>query len=236
MRQESAADVSAEPTADAVPQPAAAAPSPDEPAPGPTPEAAPSGPPVRAELNTSLRVHFDVLPPDAFVLVDGTVIGRAAEFSSRSGRSHTLPGPGAHHVTLRRDGMEDVHLALDADPARPGVTPVRARMNRLAAAETPLHELETYRVREGVALRVQPPSTRVLVDGELKGPASRYSGGGGPFRRGRILELPLGVHRVTLMAPGRRRVDFAVDVTAGASRDHQRVELTLPPLPAGAGG
>ena len=177
-----------------------------------------------ARLDTGTTLTFDVTPPDAFVLVDGTVIGRAAEYGQRRGRSYELPSAGRHRVTLRRDGMRDYHLQVDASGGATSV--VRARMTPLSAREIPFHELEQHRVREAIALRVDPPTARVLVDGEPKGRARQYAGG--RFRRGGWLELPLGQHRITLMAPGRKRVDLAVDVTSGAREDRKRIEVTMP--------
>ncbi len=177
-----------------------------------------------ARLDTGTTLTFDVMPPDAFVLVDGTVIGRAAEYGQRRGRSYELPSAGRHRVTLRRDGMADYHLQIDASGS--ATTVVRARMTPLSAGEMPFHELEQHRVREAIAFRVDPPNARVLVDGEPKGLARQYAGG--RFRRGDWLELPLGQHRITLLAPGRKRVDLAIDVTSGAQEVRKRIEITLP--------
>jgi serine/threonine-protein kinase len=190
-------------------------------------------PAPHAELSTGMSLVFEVVPPDAFVLVDGTVIGRAAEYGARrGGRGYSLPGPGEHRVTLRRDGMEDYHIRLDASGSV-GATTVRARMKPLAAAEIPFHELEMHRVREAIALRVDPPNARVLVDDKPVGVARQFAGG--RLGRGEWLELPLGMHRVSLIAVGRKRVDLAVDVTSGATDDRKRIDVVLPPLARGGG-
>jgi hypothetical protein len=180
-----------------------------------------------------MTLAFEVRPPDAFVLVDGTVIGRAAEYGRAARRPFVLPSPGVHRITLRRDGMKDHELRVRASPGGPQLSPIRVRMEPLDATDTPLSELEMYRVREAVAFKVDPPSARLLVDGEPQGLANRWSGG--RFRRDTWLELPLGIHRLSLIAPGRKRIDFAVDVTAGASEGRQRIEMVLPPLGAGGG-
>lgn len=186
------------------------------------------GPSPDARLASSMSLRFEIVPPDAFVLVNGTVIGRAADYGRRGNGSYDLPSTGRHRITLRRDGMEDYHVLVDASTSRSGTTPVRARMQPLAAAEVPFHELERHRVREAIALRVDPPTARVLVDDEPAGVARQY--GGGRLRRGGWLELPLGMHRVSLIAPGRKRVDLAVDVTSGAEQVRKRIDITLPPL------
>jgi len=179
-----------------------------------------------------MTLIFEVRPPDAFVLLDGTVIGRAAEYGRVSRRPFVLPSPGIHRITLRRDGMEDYQLRVRAAADGP-LSPIRVHMEPLDATDTPLSELETYRVREAVAFKIEPPNARLMVDGEAKGLANRWSGG--RFRRDGWLELPLGIHRLSLIAPGRRRVDLAVDVTAGASEGRRRIEIVLPPLRADGG-
>lgn len=198
----------------------------------PTDAAASPPPAADRTVRTGMGLVFEVRPPDAFVLVDGTVIGRVDEYGRDSGRPYTLPSPGAHRVTLRRDGMQDLHLRVEASPSGPAVTPLRARMEPLPAEEIPRHELETHRVREAVALRVVPPTARLLVDGEPRGVARRYSGG--RFGRGEWLQLSPGFHRLSLIAPGHRRVDLLVDVTSGADRERERIRVVLPPLPEAA--
>jgi eukaryotic-like serine/threonine-protein kinase len=210
-------------------EPSRAEPEPPPPASGGSRQRALPAP--HAELSTGMSLVFEVVPPDAFVLVDGTVIGRAAEYGARrGGRGYSLPGPGEHRVTLRRDGMEDYHIRLDASGSV-GATTVRARMKPLAAAEIPFHELEMHRVREAIGLRVDPPNARVLVDDEPVGVARQFAGG--RLGRGDWLELPLGMHRVSLIAVGRKRVDLAVDVTSGATDDRKRIDVVLPPLAGG---
>ena len=180
-----------------------------------------------------MSLSFEVMPPDAFVLVDGTVIGRAREYGvGRRGGSYALPEPGEHRVTLRRDGMEDYHLRIQADGSV-GESIVRARMQPLAAAEIPFSELEMHRVREAIAFRVEPPTARVLVDDKPVGVAREFAGG--RLGRGGWLELPLGMHRVSFIALGHKRVDLAVDVTSGATESRTRVDVVLPRL-AGGGG
>jgi hypothetical protein len=60
----------------------------------------------------------------------------------------------------------------------------------------------------------------------------RFAGGAG---RRRWLELPRGLHRISLVAPGRQRVDLAVEVTAGAEEARKRITVVLPPAAEGGG-
>lgn len=198
-------------------------------------EAAPSAPEASASprlpdadqtLRTGLEVAFRVAPQDAHILVDGRVIGQAREWNGQKGaRTYTFPGPGAYLVKIRKPGMKDYQIAVEAG-ATGGVTPVAARLQPLPAAEVETTDLETIRVREAVAFQVRPPLAMVVVDGQVLGTARKFSGGIG--RRG-WLELPPGTHRVSIAAPGFRRKDLRVEVTAGAEKERERIELVLSP-------
>jgi serine/threonine-protein kinase len=199
---------------------------------------APSSPapaPVQADqtLRTGLDVTFRVSPQDAFVLVDGTNIGMAQEWSGQKGaRTYTFPGAGSYLVKLRKSGMKDYRIAVEAGATR-GTTPITVRLQPLPAAEVDVSDLQTVRVREAVAFRVQPPGAAVLVDDQPAGLARRFSGGGVLRGRGEWLELSPGRHRISLVAPGFRRHDVVVEVSATADKDRERIEVSLAP---GGGG
>lgn len=204
------------------------APAPVPPAPEPRqPDASPPvsqpepEPQVDRRLETGMTVRFQVQPPDAFVLVDGTVLGRASEVSAAGG--YTLPSPGEHLVVVRRPGRRDARLLLAARPGG-GTTVVPVRLEYLPAVELALEDLPRYRVREAVAFKVEPKQAQVLVDGVLRGQASDFGG----FGRG-WLRLERGLYRISLVAPGRRRVDLALEVGSGASEEREKIELVLPP-------
>jgi hypothetical protein len=86
-------------------------------------------------------------------------------------------------------------------------------------------DLQSYRVREAVGFRVQPETAQVLVDGSPVGTAAQYAGRMG--RPDSWLELSPGRHRVTLAAPGFRSREIAVEVTGGAERERERIEVRL---------
>jgi eukaryotic-like serine/threonine-protein kinase len=184
-------------------------------------------------IASGMRLVFRVQPDDAYVLLDGIVVGQARDFSPASRRPLDLPSAGVHTVVLRRAGMADRTIRVDARADGPAVTPLVGRLLPVAAGETPLHELETHRVGKAIGLRVTPAAARVLVDGRDVGAAGDF--GGGRMGRGSWLELPPGMHRVSLVAPGHRRVDLAVDVTSGALEERKRIQVALAPLPSGAG-
>jgi serine/threonine protein kinase len=214
------------------------APSPAIPAPEPEPEsAAPSEPEPEPErpaameaadqtVRSGLDVAFRITPPDAFILVDGRVIGKAQEWSGQKGaRTFTFPGPGSYLVKIRKPGMKDHRIAVEAGSA--GVTtPITVRLRSMAAAEVETSDLRTIAVREAVAFRAEPAGAVVSVDGQEMGPARQYSGGMG--RKG-WLALSPGRHRVSVAAPGFRRQDFLVDVTGGAEKEKERIEVRLMP-------
>ncbi len=212
-------------------QPAEPEPSAREPEPAPAP--APAAVDADRSLRTGLQVAFRVSPPDAFVLVDRTVIGQAQDYSGLKGKqTYTFPGPGSYLVKLRKPGMKDLRIAVEAG-ATGGTTPISARLEPLAATETDVTDLQTVRVREAVAFRVQPPGAEVLVDGQPMGPARRFSGGRLLRGRGEWLELSPGKHRISLTSPGFRQRDISVEVVATAEKERDRIDVTLVP---GGGG
>ncbi|HVT16543.1 MAG TPA: protein kinase [Thermoanaerobaculia bacterium] len=176
-------------------------------------------------LRTNLELAFRITPPDAFVLLDGAVIGQAQEWSGLKGkRPFTLPGPGPHVIKLKKSGMRDYRIAVEATATR-GTTPVVVRLQPLPAADVETPDLDKVQVREAVAFNVKPDAAMVLVDGQAVGQAKRFGGGFG--HSGSWLPLPPGTHRITLIAPGYRRHDIAVEVTGGADKARQRIDVTL---------
>jgi tRNA A-37 threonylcarbamoyl transferase component Bud32 len=193
--------------------------------------AVPAAPAADQVLQSGLQLAFRISPADAFVLLDGTVVGRADEWSGdKKARPYTLPGPGSYLIKIKRDGMRDYRVAVEASATR-GVTQLTARLQPLPAAQVETSDLRTYRVRDAIALHVQPENALVLVDGQTRGMARQFAGRFG--RPGEWLTLEPGKHRVTVTAPGYRREDIAVEVYAGADRDREKVDVVLKP---GAGG
>jgi serine/threonine-protein kinase len=179
-------------------------------------------------IHSGLELAFRVNPPDAFVLLDGAVIGKAQEWSGqKGGRSFTLPGTGSHVVKIKRQGMKDYRITVEASDAR-GITPVTVNLQPLPAAQIETSDLQTVRVREAIALRVQPDvNAVVLVDGTPAGPVKKFAG---RFGHGdEWLSLPPGTHRVTLVAPGYGRRDLAVEITPGAEKARQKIDVQLSP-------
>jgi hypothetical protein len=179
-------------------------------------------------IHSGLELAFRVNPPDAFVLLDGAVIGKAQEWSGqKGGRSFTLPGTGSHVVKIKRQGMKDYRITVEASDAR-GITPVTVNLQPLPAAQVETSDLQTVRVREAIALRVQPDvNAVVLVDGTPAGPVKNFAG---RFGHGdEWLSLPPGTHRVTLVAPGYGRRDLAVEITPGAEKARQKIDVQLSP-------
>lgn len=202
-------EIQGEPT----PEPAPAV---EEPRPAPAPE----GPVIR----TGLALQFRVTPPDAFVRVDRTVIGRARDWSGQKGaRSYTLPGAGQYQIVIRADGMKDHRITVDASESG-GITPIIARLSPLPAAQIETGDLPVVRVSEAVAFRVRPPGAAILVDGQPAGRAGELAGG---LRPGAWLKLPPGRHRVSIVARGHRRHDVIVEVVPGAPKERERIEVNL---------
>jgi serine/threonine-protein kinase len=188
--------------------------------------------PVDQQLRTGLGLTFDVRPPGAFVLVDGTVIGRAGELDpSAGGSAYTLPGPGTYRIKLRSPGMKDHRVLVEASESGPPRSRVSARLEPAPAGELAIGDLKLYRVQEAVGFEILPPlarpRARVLVDGEPAGRAARFPGR--ILRSGTWLRLDPGRHRVSVVAPGFGRRDVAVEVSDGAAERRQRIQVRLVP-------
>ena len=221
-----------------VPPPVDAAPAPSAPSapvvPNPSPsvterEPEPARPSFAADrvVQSGLALEFRVTPPDARVLVDGTVIGTALEWSGgKKNRTYTLPGPGDYEVKIRAQGLRETRLLVQA-AERGGVTPVIARLSPLGGAAADVSDLRTVRVREAVAFRVTPLVAGILVDGQPAGRAREYIGR--PMQPRTWLKLPPGKHRVSVVAPGHQRQDILVEVTPGAEKERDRIDVTLSP-------
>jgi serine/threonine protein kinase/outer membrane biosynthesis protein TonB len=217
----------ARPREQRVPGPAAGEPAAPAPAPAPRepePEAAPEAPAADQTIRTGLQVGFRITPPDAHVLVEGRVIGEAQDWSGQKGaRTYTFPGAGTYMVKIKKDGMKDMLIAVEAGAG--GASTISARLRPRAAADIDASDLESVRVREGVALNVRPGNAEVLVDGQPVGEARRYAGG--LLRPREILVLNPGKHRLSFVAPGGARKDVLVEVTETADKQRQRINVDL---------
>lgn len=175
-------------------------------------------------MKTGLDLTFRVTPPNAFVLVDRTQIGRAREWSGQKGaRTYTLPGPGQYRIRIRAQGMKEHSIEVEASETG-GTTPIFARLSPLPAAEVDTSDLRTVRVGEAVSFRVRPPGAQILVGGQVVGPAQRFNGGVGA--RG-WLKLPPGRHRVSVTAPGHRQQDILVEVVSGFAKEREKIDVDL---------
>jgi eukaryotic-like serine/threonine-protein kinase len=175
-------------------------------------------------IESGLAVVFDVRPTDSFLLLDGTVIGRASEYGS--GSPYVLPGEGEYRLKVRSPGMEDQRILLRASAGGPARTTVSARLAPAAASELALGDLPLVRVQNAIAFEVTPAAARVEVDGRPVGRADQYPGRFG--RPATWLKLQPGRHRVSLSAPGHARRDYAVDVSDGAPEAREKIRVTLP--------
>lgn len=201
-------------------------PEPARPSPEPEPEPEPVLPQADQTVRTGLSVAFRVTPPDAHVLVDGRVIGQAQDWSGQKGaRTFTFPEPGTYLVKIRKPGMKEQRIAVEAGAS--GAASISARLQAMAGEEVETSDLQTLRVRQGVSFRVQPPAAAVLVDGQPVGPARQFSGG--PLRPREFLRLSPGKHRISIVAPGHRRQDVQVEVSETADRDRERINVVLSP-------
>lgn len=198
------------------PTPAAPEPAEEEPEPAPAP-ARDNGDALETRLNLALRVA----PADAFVLVDGTVVGKVSEFTGLKGSGVLDVDEGEHTLKFRKAGMEDLVIEIDASGL--GTTIIPGRMRALAARDVSAGDLDVYQVSEGITLRLEPPDAKVTVDGSpvrlTMGPFGRRSGA--------FIPLGPGNHRVSISAPGHQRKDIAVEVRSGAEEDRVKIDIRL---------
>jgi hypothetical protein len=196
------------------------APEPAPPVEEPRPAPADEGPVLR----TGMGLAFRVTPADAFVLVDGKVIGQAKGWSGQKGaRSYTLADPGRHQILIRADGMREHRVTVEANSAG-YVTPLTVRLLPLPAARVESADLPVVRVSEAVGFRVRPPGAAIFVDDQPAGRAGEYPGG---MRPASWLRLSEGKHRISIRAGGFRRHDVIVEVLPGAPQQRERIVVDL---------
>ncbi|HEV7668773.1 MAG TPA: protein kinase [Thermoanaerobaculia bacterium] len=188
----------------------------DEPEPAPAP-ARPSGDALATRLNLALRV----VPPDAFVLVDRTLVGKVSEFNGLKGSGVLDVAGGEHTLKFRKAGMEDLVIQIDASGI--GTTVIPGRLKALAARDVSAGDLDMYQVRDGITLRLEPPEATVTVDGS----AVRLTSGPFGRRSGAFIALGPGTHRVSISAPGYQRKDIGVEVRSGAEEGRQKIDIHL---------
>ncbi|HEX4951772.1 MAG TPA: protein kinase [Thermoanaerobaculia bacterium] len=131
---------------------------------------------------------------------------------------------------LRQEEPAQPVPAPSEPPAQPEPAPRREVESRPGSANRPAapatapagKEMVLVEVREAIAFRVEPRTARVLVDGSDRGGVSLYGGLGRGW-----LRLAPGRHRISLVAPGHRAVDFEVEVAQAAEERRRRIEVRL---------
>jgi hypothetical protein len=159
-------------------------------------------------LSASLRL--DVTPKEAEVYIDGHLAGTVDDFDGSLQRLHVPPG--AHEVTLYRDGFKTVHQSLQLSSG--STLKVSYRMEPLAPGEVaearpippppppsdeqaPPRRLPPPRSAAGfgtLAIRVQPADAIVLIDGE------RWQASSGQDRL--VVDVAQGPHLIEIRKEG----------------------------------
>lgn len=167
----------------------------------------PYAPYAAGGYDASASLRLDVTPKEAEVYVDGYMVGSVDDFDGTFQRLR-LP-PGAHELTLYRDGFKTVHQSLRL--ASGSTFKVSYTMEPLAAGEVaeprptppprPPDDGEGARQPPAaaaagfgtLAIRVQPVDAVVLIDGERWQSSAQDR---------LIVEVPEGRHRIEIMKEG----------------------------------
>jgi hypothetical protein len=123
-----------------------------------------------------------------------------AQIGAGPPRSVPLPGPPGFYVLVPRGGgyvyvplsPSGWPLAPDAGPGTPAPMPPGAPAGT-----------------GSLAVEVDPPGTRVIIDGREVGPAASLGGAG------HVATVPAGLHRLELVFPGFRPLALQVEIGAG---------------------
>jgi hypothetical protein len=198
---------------------------------------APPPPPVAYSIDghhwpaPDSAARIEVKPKEADVYVDGRLVGKVSQFDGFTQRLEVRPG--GHEIVVYMEGYRTIHEKLYFQPAtsykikgsmeklaagessgpRPEPPPPPQRPERAVSTEAsppvrpPAHH-ETDQPSFGtLALRVQPPETTVLIDGEQwDGPAGR---------RRLAVQVAEGTHRLEIRKDGFETFSTKVRVWEG---------------------
>lgn len=179
-------------------------------------------------MTTGLSLIFQVKPEDAFLRLRAVEetrsipIGQASDYTGkgREGRSYRLPSAGDFVLSLRKEGLDNYDILVHGEEGR-GQTPIVVDMAARAAASS----RTVVAVREGITLRGEPETARVLVDGVDRGMARDFGGG---ITGRKVLLLEPGLRRITVSAPGLGSEVFEVQVSPAAAKERETLRFKLP--------
>lgn len=175
------------------------------------------------EMSTGRYFKFMVEPDNAIVRLwqrgeeRQTVLGQAKGYSAkgRDSRSFELPEDGDYLFTFIADGFPNLSVLVHATSGRGlGAQVIRASMaNGVQGSQGP----KSLKVSRSLGFNGFPENARVLIDGVVQGPASKWPGG----RRAtgaNNLQLERGRHRLRIEAEGYEPYEVLVEVSPGARR------------------
>lgn len=143
-------------------------------------------------------------------------------------RDLELPGAGDYLLTLVHPGAGEVVYFVHASDGGSTYT-VRLSMAAAARQSAPSRDGDRIRVSRGVSFAGQPADAVVYVDGQRRGLASEWPGGGrNRLARSRnSLKLDRGRHRLRLEAPGHEPFEIEVEVVQSARNRNFQVAYRL---------
>jgi hypothetical protein len=143
-------------------------------------------------------IGMNVIPADADLGVDGTVLGKALKFSDASGLLPLTPGP--HAITLSRDGYKTASFTVNVIPQKTIELDVTMDALPQGVATNAVEQQPTYKLdldKTGyLAVKVDPQDSSIYIDDIFYGITSRFSGPDSS------IVLRSGNHKVDIIRPG----------------------------------
>jgi hypothetical protein len=172
-------------------------------------------PPAPPPVGATGFIGLNVIPADADLGVDGTVIGKALKFSDASGLLPLMPGP--HAITLSRDGYKTASFTVNVIPQKTielditmDVLPQGVTTN--AVEQPPTYKLDLDKTGY-LAVKVEPQDASIYIDDTFYGITSRFSGPDSS------IVLRSGNHKVDIIRPGYKSHTEIVEIKNDGAKE-----------------
>ena len=169
-------------------------------------------PPRTSRIETGGKLALRIRPDQARVFLDGRLIGVASDWDGgATGSVLSFRNPGKRRIRLAHAGRRD--LLIEVDVRRRGTAETVFVEDELfpglpSAPPGPPGNIPPpdYKTAGRIRFEVDPPQTLVAVDGNVVGAVSRWT-------TNDLVLSAIGVHDLTLTAPGRKPVALRILVS-----------------------